>query len=74
VKSSGGQSLANIGASNFGGTAKTISVSTAVSAWTQKSITGIAVTNGSCQVDVTTTGTATQTVTVDDVNLVRTGP
>jgi hypothetical protein len=74
MKSTGGQSLAQIGASNFGGTAKTLSLSTAVSAWTQKSISGIAVSNGSCQIDVTTTGSATQTVTVDDFDLVRTGP
>jgi hypothetical protein len=74
VKSSGGQTLAQIGASNFGGTAKTLSVNTALGAWTQKTITGIAVSNGQCQIDVTTTGSATQTVTLDDFSLVRTGP
>ncbi len=74
TKSSAGQPLAQIGVSNFGGTAKTASVASALTAWTQQTITGIAVSNGQCQVDVTATGGATQTVTVDDFSLVRTGP
>jgi len=74
AKSTGGQSLAQVGASNFGGTTKTAALSSAIKAFTQESITGIAVTNGQCQIDVTTTGSAAQTVTVDDFTLVRTGP
>ena len=74
AKSTGGQSLAQIGVSNFGGTTKTVSVSSALTTWTQQTISGVAVSNGQCQIDVTTTGSATQTVTLDDFSLVRTGP
>ncbi len=74
VKSSGGQSIAQIYAKNFGGTDMTTSINTAVSSWTQRSIAGIKVTNGSCDIGVTTTGTASQTVNVDDFTLIRTGP
>lgn len=65
VKSSaaGGQLYAQ----GFGGTDKNISIGS-VSAWTNLSITGIAVSNGQCDVGVTTSG---QTVTVDDFTLIR---
>jgi hypothetical protein len=73
VKSVGGQSLAQIGVSNFGGTSKTVSVSSAIKAWTQETISGIAVSNGQAQLDATSTGSAAQTVTLDDFAFVRTG-
>jgi hypothetical protein len=41
--------------------------------FTQVSITGIAVTNGTCQIGVTTTAAANQSVTLDDFTFVRTG-
>ncbi len=52
-------------AKGFGGTDKSTSIGSE-SAWTNLSITGIAVTNGQCDVGVTTSG---QTVTVDDFTL-----
>ena len=71
VKSSGGQSVAQLYAKGFGGTDKTASLGTAMSAWTQVSITGIAVSNGTCDIGVTTTGSTGQTVTIDDLLLVQ---
>jgi hypothetical protein len=35
---------------------------------------GIAVGNGQCQIGITTTAAANQSLTVDDFELVRTGP
>ena len=74
AQSSGGQTLAQIGAASAGATAKTVSVSGAIKAWTEQSIPDIAVTNGQCQITVATTGSASQTLTLDDFSLVRTGP
>ncbi|HEX3776167.1 MAG TPA: family 43 glycosylhydrolase [Polyangiaceae bacterium] len=74
AKSSGGQSSASVAVSNFGGTTKTVSLSGAIKNFTEESISGIAVTNGSAQINVSTTGSAAQSVTVDDFVLVRTGP
>jgi hypothetical protein len=66
VKSSG--SGAQLYAKAFGGTDKSTALGTA-SAWTNVSVTGIAVSNGQCQVGIMSTGA---TVTVDDFLLVRT--
>ena len=74
VKSSGGQTAAALYAKNFGDTDKTASVSAAMKNWSQVSITGIAVSNGQCNIGVTTTGSSSQSVNVDDFTLVRTGP
>jgi hypothetical protein len=74
AKSSGGQTTANLYASGYGGSEKDASLTKAMSGWTQVSITGIAVSNGTCQVGVTTTAGANQSVTLDDFTLVRTGP
>jgi|GEM_PF-1497251 len=71
VKSSGGQSVAQLYAKGFGATDKTASLSTAMSAWTQISITSIAVSNGTCHIGVSTTGSSGQTVTVDDFLLLQ---
>ncbi len=49
-------------AKGFGGTDKTAAIA-ASTAWTNLTIPGIAVSNGTCQVGITTSG---QTVTVDD--------
>jgi hypothetical protein len=49
-------------AKGFGGTEKTAAIA-ASTAWTNVTITGIAVSNGACDVGITTSG---QTVTVDD--------
>ena len=65
VKSSG--SGGQLYAKGFGGTDKTLAISSAT-AWTNASITGIAVSNGTCDVGITSTGA---TVTVDDFVLVQ---
>ena len=50
VKSSGGQPIAQLRAQNYGGNLLTTSVNTAVGNWVQVSISGIAVTNGQCEI------------------------
>jgi hypothetical protein len=74
VKSTGGQSIANLYAKGFGGTELDKSLTSALSGWTQVSIPGIAVSNGTCQLGVVTTASANQSLTLDDFSLVRTGP
>jgi hypothetical protein len=65
-----GSAGAQLAARGFGGTDKTTSLA-ASTAWTNVSITDIAVSNGQCQVSVTTSG---QTVLVDDFVLSREAP
>jgi hypothetical protein len=74
VKSSGGQSVARMYAKGFGGTEVDRSLNSSMANFTQVTIPGIAVSNGSCQIGVTTNAAANQSVTIDDVSLVRTGP
>jgi hypothetical protein len=74
AKSTGGQTTANLYASGYGGAEKDASLTKAMSGWTQVSIAGVAISNGTCQVGVTTTAGANQSVTLDDFTLVRTGP
>ena len=62
-----GSAGAQLAARGFGGTDKTTSLA-ASSSWTNVSITDIGVSNGQCQVSVTTSG---QTVLVDDFVLSR---
>ena len=73
AKSAGGQTTAQLYAKGFGGTEKDASLTKAMTAWTQVSIPGIVVSNGQCQIGVTTTAAANQSVTLDDFTLVRTG-
>jgi hypothetical protein len=73
AKSSGGQMTANLYAKGFGGTEMDAALTKAMSGWTQVTITGIAVSNGTCQIGVTTTASANQSVTLDDFTFVRTG-
>jgi hypothetical protein len=72
VKSSGGQSVAQLYATGSGAE-KTADLNTAISSWTQKSVTGIAV-SGQCRIGVAVTGGSGQTLDVDDFTLIRTGP
>jgi hypothetical protein len=58
---------ASLSAKGFGGADKTVAMGSA-SAWTNVSIPGISVSNGQCEISVATSG---QTVTVDDVTLIR---
>ena len=73
AKSTGGQTTANLYAKGYGGSEKDASLTKAMTGFTQLSIAGIAVTNGSCQIGVTTTASANQSVTLDDFTFVRTG-
>ena len=73
AKSTGGQTAANLYAKGYGGSEKDASLTKAMTGFTQLSITGIAVTNGTCQIGVTTTAAANQSVTLDDFTFVRTG-
>ena len=72
VKSSGGQKNANLYAKNFGAGELDHSVSQSIGSWTQVSITGIAVTNGSVQVGIASNANAGNWVYADDFNLVQT--
>jgi hypothetical protein len=74
VKSSGGQSVAQIYAKGFGGSQMAHSINSAITSFTQVTIPDIAVSSGTCQIGVTTTASANQSVTFDDVSFVRTGP
>jgi len=58
---------AQLYAKGFGGTDKTAAIG-AATGWTSLSITGIAVSNGQCNIGVASTG---QTVTVDDFTLIK---
>jgi hypothetical protein len=58
---------AQLYAKGFGGTDKTLSIA-AATGWTNVSITGIAVSNGQCNVGITSSG---QTVTADDFALIK---
>ena len=58
---------AQLYARGFGGTERTTSIASAT-AWTNLTLTGIAVSNGRCELGVTTSG---QTLTVDDFVLSR---
>lgn len=62
-----GSAGAQLAARGFGGTDKTASIPSSTS-WTNVTISGIAVSNGQCQVNVTASG---QTVLVDDFVLSR---
>jgi len=73
AKSSGGQTTANLYAMGYGGAEKDASLTKAMTGFTQVTITGIAVTNGTCQIGVSTTAGANQSVTLDDFTFVRTG-
>ncbi|MDG6107626.1 cellulose binding domain-containing protein [Dactylosporangium aurantiacum] len=72
VKSSGGQKSANLYAKNYGGGQLNRSISQSISNWTQVSITGITVSNGSIQVGVSSDANAGNWIYADDFSLVRT--
>jgi hypothetical protein len=68
-ESSGGQATARIFARNFGGSQINANVNTAHSAWTQVTISNIAVTNGQCDVGLESNASANQWVDIDDWEL-----
>lgn len=67
IKGSGATG-AQLYAKGFGGTDKSTSLASANSTWTNVSLPGITVSNGTCNIGITTT---TGTITVDDVVLVK---
>jgi Glycosyl hydrolases family 43 len=71
MQSSGGQSVAQLFARNFGATEKDASVNSAIAAWKQVSVPGIVVSNGTCQIGAQTTANANQWLDLDDVVFVK---
>jgi hypothetical protein len=71
VESSGGQSVAQLFAKNFGGSEMDASISKAMGSWTHVSISGINVTSGQMDIGVSTNASANQWVSVDDFTLVK---
>jgi hypothetical protein len=69
VRSSGGQNRAQVFARGFGGADRTSSINTPISAWTQVTLSGITVTNGSVQIGVDSDANANNWVRVDDFSL-----
>jgi hypothetical protein len=67
IKGSGATG-AQLYAKGFGGTDLNTSLSAAGGTWTKMSVTGIAVSNGKCDIGITTT---TGTITVDDFTLIK---
>jgi len=74
AKSTGGQTTANLYVKPGAGTEQDASLAKAMTGWTQLSIAGVVVTDGTCDIGVATTAAANQSVTVDDFTLLRTGP
>ncbi|RZK24663.1 MAG: T9SS type A sorting domain-containing protein [Hymenobacter sp.] len=71
VKSSGGQTQALLRAQNFGGTALSTAIAASTSTWVQVSVSGIAVTNGQCEIGFYSNALAGQWLYFDDVELVK---
>lgn len=69
AKSSGGQATAQLYAKSSA-SEKTAPLSSALSAWTQISVSGITVSNGQLEVGVSTTASANQWLNLDDFALV----
>ena len=72
VKSSGGQKSANLYAKNYGASELDHSLNQAIGTWTQESITGITVTNGTIQVGIASNANAGNWIYADDFNLIQT--
>jgi len=71
VRSSGGQSTAQIYAKNYGGAERDYAINSAISNWTEITISGIAVTSGSIQVGLYSDANANNWVRADDFTLIR---
>jgi hypothetical protein len=71
VESSGSQSIAQIFAKGFGEGEIDVSVNTPIANWSHFTISGIVVTNGTCQIGAQTTASANQRLDVDDFTLVK---
>ncbi|MFC5467220.1 family 43 glycosylhydrolase [Cohnella suwonensis] len=71
VKSGGGQSVAQIFVKNYGGAEKNYAINSSLSAWTEVTISNIAVTNGSAQIGVYSVANAGNWLRVDDWSLTK---
>ncbi|WP_223648478.1 Ig-like domain-containing protein [Hymenobacter psoromatis] len=72
VKSSGGQSLTQLKASNFGSNALTTGIAAAPDNWVQVSVPNISVSNGQCEIGVYSNAGAGQWLYFDDFTLTKT--
>jgi hypothetical protein len=71
IESSGGQSVAQLFARGFGGAEMDASVGSPIASWSHIVISGIVVTNGTCEIGLQTTASANQWLNVDDFTLVK---
>jgi hypothetical protein len=71
VKSSGGQTTAQIFVKSYGGTEKDYAINSAISGWTQITISSIAVTNGQADVGLYSVANAGNWAIVDDFSLTK---
>lgn len=71
VKSSGGQTTAQIFAKSFGGSEIDVSIARAIGTWTQITLSNINVTNGQCDVGVFSVANANNWVVADDFSLTK---
>lgn len=75
TKSTGGQTGVNMSAKNYGGSPVFTPIPTSVSTYTERVLSGIAVTNGQIEIGFWSNASASeQWIAVDDVSLSRTGP
>jgi hypothetical protein len=71
VKSSGGQTTAQIFVKSYGGTEKDYAINSAISGWTQITISSIAVTNGQADIGLYSVANAGNWAIVDDFSLTK---
>ncbi|MFC3800056.1 family 43 glycosylhydrolase [Cohnella sp. GCM10012308] len=71
VKSSGGQSTAQIFVKNYGGSEIDAAINSSIGSWTQVTIPNIQVTNGSAQIGVYSVANANNWVRVDDWSFIK---
>lgn len=71
VKSSGGQSTAQIYVKNYGGVEIDSPINTALNSWTQVTIPNVNVTNGTAQIGVYSVANANNWVRVDDWSFIK---
>jgi hypothetical protein len=71
VKSSGGQNSAVIAVKDFGAADRTVALAKPMENWTHVSIPEIKVTNGKCQVAITSDAKAGNWIQVDDLSLIN---
>jgi hypothetical protein len=71
VKSSGGQSIAQLFAKNYGGSERDVSINSAIASWQQVTISNIAVTAGKIDVGIYSVANANNWVMADDFSLIK---